>query len=136
MEMAPKKPEVAPTEVTPKAKRRTFSNGFKRKILAEVEAAADEPGKVAALLRKHGLYTSHLSEWRRARDGGELGGQEPTRRGPPPPVADPSAGRVRELELQLAQMTLRAERAEMLVELQKKVAALLSMPSTTNGETR
>ncbi len=136
MEMAPKRPEVAPTEVTPKAKRRTFSNKFKRTILAEADAAADEPGKVAALLRRHGLYTSHLSEWRRARDAGELGGQAPTPRGPTPRPDDASLARVRELEHQLAQMTLRAERAEMLVDLQKKVAALLSTTSTTNGETR
>jgi transposase len=136
MEMATKKPEVAPTEVTPKAKRRTFSNGFKRKILAEADAAADEAGKVAALLRRHGLYTSHLAEWRRARDAGELGGQAPTRRGPPPAADDGSQTRVRELELQLAKMTLRAERAEMIVDLQKKVAALLSSTSTTHGETR
>jgi transposase len=136
MEMAPKRPEVAPTEVTPKAKRRTFSNGFKRKILAEADAAADEPGKVAALLRRHGLYSSHLTEWRRLRDAGELGGQAPTRRGPTPTADDGAQGRLRELEHRLAQMTLRAERAEMLVDLQKKVAALLSITSTPSGETR
>lgn len=119
MEMVSKRPEVAPTEVTPKAKRRTFSNGFKRKVLAELDACADEPGKAAALLRRHGLYSSHLTEWRRARDEGLLGGQAPTRRGPPPSTGEDAQSRVRELELQLAQMTLRAERAEMLVTLQK-----------------
>jgi hypothetical protein len=49
MDMVTKKPEVAPTEVTPKAKRRTYSPAFKRKILAEADAAAAEPGKLAAL---------------------------------------------------------------------------------------
>lgn len=136
MEMATKKPAVAPTEVKPKAKRRTFSNAFKRKVLEEADALADEPGQVAALLRRHGLYSSHMTEWRRAREAGQLGGQAPTRRGPPPQAVDASAARVRELELELAQMTLRAERAELLVTLQKKLAALLSETSTPNGETR
>ncbi len=68
MDMVTKKPDVAPTEVTPKAKRRTYSPAFKRKILAEADAAAAEPGQVAALLRRHGLYSSHLTEWRRARE--------------------------------------------------------------------
>ena len=74
MDMVTNKPDVAPTEVTPKARRRTFSLAFKRKILAEADAAADEPGKIAALLRRQGLYSSHLTEWRRARDAGLLGG--------------------------------------------------------------
>lgn len=135
MEMGSKRPEVAPTEVTPKAKRRTFSNGFKRKVLTELDGCVDEPGKVAALLRRHGLYSSHLTEWRRAREEGLLGGQAPTRRGPLPAADADSLRRVRELELQLAQLTLRAERAEMLVTLQKKIAALLSSTSTPSGET-
>lgn len=136
MEMVTKKPEVASTEVNPKPKRRTFSNSFKRAVLAEADAVANEPGKTAALLRRHGLYSSHLTDWRRARDAGELGGNAPTRRGPSPVADDGAAARVRELELQLAQMTLRAERAEMLVDLQKKVAALLSATSTSVGERR
>lgn len=136
MDMVTKKPEVAPTEVTPKAKRRSYSPAFKRKILAEADAAAEEPGKVAALLRRHGLYSSHLTEWRRARDAGDLGGASPTRRGPAPQPPPDAADRVRELEQQLTQMTLRAERAEMLVTLQKKVAALLSIDLPPSGETR
>ena len=74
MDMVTKKPDVAPTEVTPKAKRRTYSAAFKRAILAEADAAAAEPGQVAALLRRHGLYSSHLTEWRRARRRGRVPG--------------------------------------------------------------
>ena len=137
MDMVTKKPDVAPTEVTPKARRRTFSLAFKRKILAEAEAAADEPGKIAALLRRQGLYSSHLTEWRRARDAGLLGGATSPRRGPAASTTatDPT-DRTRELEHQLALMTLRAERAEMLVALQKKLAGLLSIDLPTSGETR
>jgi len=135
MDMVTKKPVVAPTEVVPKSRRRTFSLAFKRKILAEADAAAEEPGKIAALVRRHGLYSSHLTEWRRARDAGLLGGTASPRRGPPPvaPSTD-DRERLRDLERQLALMTLRAERAEMLVAVQKKLAAMLSIEFPTNSE--
>ena len=136
MDMVTKKPVVAPTEVVPRARRRTFSLAFKRKILTEADAAADEPGKVAALLRRHGLYSSHLTEWRRARDAGALAEAAPVRRGPTPAATPKEAERVRELERQLTQMTLRAERAEMLVALQKKLVGLFSTDPTPGGETR
>ncbi len=136
MDMVTKKPDVAPTEVTPKAKRRTYSPAFKRKILAEADAAAAEPGQLAALLRRHGLYSSHLTEWRRARDAGALAEAAPVRRGPVPAPVAQDAARVRELEQQLTQMTLRAERAEMLVTLQKKLVGLFSTDPTPGGETR
>jgi transposase-like protein len=136
MEMSPKRSEVVPTEVTPKATRRTFSNTFKRTVLAEADAAGDEAGQIAALLRRYGLYSSHLSEWRRARDAGELGGPVARRRGPRPVLDATAQTRIQQLEQQLTQMTRRAERAEMVVELQKKVADLLSSASTPTGETR
>jgi len=134
--MVTKKPDVAPTEVTPRAKRRTYSPAFKRTILAEADAAAAEPGQVAALLRRHGLYFSHLTEWRRARDAGALEEAAPVRRGPTPAATPKEAERVRELVRQLTQMTLRAERAEMLVALQKKLVGLFSTDPTPSGETR
>ena len=136
MDMVTKKPDVAPTEVKPRAKRRTYSPAFKRAILAEADAAAAEPGQVAALLRRHGLYSSHLTEWRRARDAGALAEAAPVRRGPTPAATPKEAERVRELERQLTQMTLRAERAEMLVALQKKLVGLFSTDPTPGGETR
>ena len=132
MEMPTKKPDVAPTEVLPKARRRSFSNAYKRKVLAEADTCT-APGQLAALLRRHGLYSSHLTEWRRARDAGELGGRHASRRGPVPQPDDPRATQVRDLEHRLAQMTLRAERAETLVDLQKKVAAMLSGVSMMHG---
>jgi len=98
MDMVTKKPVVAPTEVTPRAKRRTYSPAFKRTILAEADAAAAEPGQVAALLRRHGLYFSHLTEWRRARDAGALAKAAPVRRGPTPAATPKEAERVRALE--------------------------------------
>lgn len=137
METVPNKSASPSTEVTPKPKRRSFNSKYKCEVLAEADAVAEEPGKIAALLRRHGLYSSHLTEWRRARDAGMLGGGNvAARRGPKPTAGDATHARVRELELQLASMTLRAERAEMLVDLQKKVAAMLSITSSPSGELR
>ena len=77
----PLHPEPVPTEVVAKAKRRRFTAEYKRKILREVDACT-EPGAIGALLRREGLYSSHLVEWRKLRDRGELAGLEPKKRGP------------------------------------------------------
>jgi transposase-like protein len=69
-----------PTEVTAKAKRRRFTAEYKRRILKEADAC--DRGELGALIRREGLYSSHLVEWRRARDAGELAGLVPRKRGP------------------------------------------------------
>jgi transposase-like protein len=102
--------------------RRRFTTAYKLKILAAV-ARCTKPGEVGALLRREGLYSSHLTAWRAAQARGELRG--PARpRGPVPRRPDPSLTRIAELERQVAKVTARAERAEALVAVQKKVAAL------------
>lgn len=123
----------APTEVTERTRRRVFSAEYKRRVLADVEACKD-PGGVSAILRREGLYSSHLVDWRRARDRGELGG--PTKkRGPKATPADERDKRIAELERLNAKLERRAIRAEALVELQKKVAELLGTPLTDPDET-
>jgi len=117
---------VPPTEVASKAKRRTFSVKEKLRILREADACPR--GEVGALLRREGIYSSHLCDWRQARDRGELSVVVPVRRGPKPAPRDPDAERIAELEKQLAQAIARAEHAEALVDLQKKIAALLGKP--------
>lgn len=124
---APRRPVVVPTEVSPKAKRRIFTAEYKRRILAEVDACT-ETGAIGALLRREGLYSSHLVDWRRCRDRGEL--DTPKKRGPRPRTPDERDRTIASLERELRQQKARAERAEALVELQKKVAALLSLSST------
>ncbi len=117
---------IPPTEVSSKARRRTFTAEYKLRIIQEVDACKGS-GQIGALLRREGLYSSQLTDWRHARDRGELA--DPSRkRGPKPAPKDPSADKVALLEKQLARMTARAEHAEALVELQKKVAALLGKP--------
>ena len=116
-------PEV---EVAAKATRRRFTLEYKRKI---VRAADGEktPGALGALLRREGLYSSHLTTWRAARDRGELAGA-PKKRGPVPQGSDPRDKKIADLERETVRWRKRAERAEALVEIQKKVAALLGTP--------
>ena len=82
------------------------------------------------MLRREGLYSSHLTTWRAARERGELAGA-PTKRGPVRRVADPRDKRITELERERTRWQKRAERAEALVELQKQIAALLGTPRAT-----
>lgn len=122
------RPVVSPTEVRPKGQRRTFSAEFKRGILAEVDACT-QPGAIGALLRREGLFSSHLTEWRAVRARGELEALAPKKRGPEAaPAPDARAREIDDLKRQLAKATIRAERAEALIDIQKKVAALLGTP--------
>lgn len=113
---------VPPTEVSPKAKRRRFSAEYKLRVLAELDACT-APGAVGVVLRREGIYSSHVSEWRRARDNGEL--IETRRRGPKPRPVDSRDRTIAALEIEIQLQKARADRAEALVELQKKVADLL-----------
>jgi len=115
-------------EVMAKATRRRFTTDYKRKIVREGDACTT-PGAIGALLRREGLYSSHLTTWRAARERGELTGA-PKKRGPARRVVDPRDKRITELERERTRWQKRAERAEALVELQKQVAALLGTPLT------
>ena len=114
-------------QVAAKPRRRTYTAEYKRRILKEADACAT-PGAVGALLRREGLYSSHLVVWRRARGRGELAALAPKKRGRKPTPVEARDRKIAELERQLVQMTGRAERAEALVELQKKLAVLLGRP--------
>ena len=116
-------------EVVAKATRRRFTVEYKRKIVREADGC-NTPGAVGALLRREGLYSSHLTTWRAARERGELAGA-PKKRGPARRGADPRDKRISELERERTRWQKRAERAEALVELQKQVAALLGTPLAT-----
>jgi transposase len=116
------------TGVSPTRTRRRFTVAFKRQML-DAAAQCTQPGELGALLRREGLYSSHLSVWRAAASRGELTGPAP-RRGPKPSLAkvpDSQDKRIADLERQLRRATARAERLELIVELQKKVAQLLGL---------
>ncbi len=105
-----------------KAQRRRFTAAYKLKVLDEA-ASCRAPGELGALLRREGLSSSHLAARRR----GELAGLA-VRRGPARRLPNPLIGRVAVLDRQLAAATKRAERAEAIVAVQKKIAALLGDP--------
>ena len=115
------------TEVVAKARRRRFTAEYKRRILREADRCT-HPGEIGVLLRREGLYSSHLTTWRAARDRGELAGLAPKPRGPKMTPADPRDKKIAEQEREIVRWKQRAERAEALVEVQKKVAALLGTP--------
>src|SRR5262245_54062760 len=117
--------EVPPTEVLPKAKRRTFSAAYKARILSE--AAACAPGELAALLRREGLYSSHLAKWRADRKAGGKKALAPSKPGPKPAPRPRTSERERTLERELQQTRRKLARAELLLTIQKKTADLLTL---------
>jgi transposase len=125
---------VKPTEVSAKATRRRFTTAEKLRILKEADACAHEKGAVTALLRREGLYSSHLTSWRRQRDAGQFG-KTPKKRGPVPVPPDPRDKQIAELERSLRKAEARADRYERLCALQKKVSELFGIPLETEDET-
>jgi transposase len=118
------RPAVPEVEVLARTTRRRFTAEYKRKILREANTCT-EPGAIGALLRREGLYSSNLTTWRAQRERGELAGLTPKKRGPAPKPTNPLAAKVAALERAVSREKARADRAEALVELQKKVAELL-----------
>ena len=96
---------AASTEVPPKAKRRTFSAAYKQRILQEADACRAS-GQLGALLRREGLYSSHLTTWRRQRDQGELGTKSRGKK------ADPQAKEVARLQRQNERLQAQLAQAE------------------------
>jgi transposase len=107
-------------EVPERARRRTFTAAYKQEILAAYEAAPD--GEKGAILRREGLYSSLITEWRRARDAGALAGlKQPRGR----PAADPRDARIARLERDKAKLEQELATARFVVEVQAKLQALL-----------
>lgn len=118
---------VPDAEVTAKARRRTFTAQYKIDILDAVEAAR-ESGTIGALLRREGLFSSHLTKWNAQRRAGALTGLAPRRRGPKAEPPNPLAKRNAELERENRRLLRRLAQADAICEIQKKVAALLGIP--------
>ena len=115
-------------QVVPKAKRRRFNAKYKLHILAEADNCT-ERGEVGALLRREGLYSSHLTDWRKQRDRGALEGLRGRKRGRKP---DRQATEIARLRQENEQLQSRLERAEKIIDVQKKLSQLLgTMPAET-----
>ena len=121
---APPRPDP---EVVADAKRRTFSAEYKQRILAEADAAT-ESGAIGALLRREGLYSSHLVTWRREREAGIRKGLTPRKRGPKS-RRNPQEDELQKLRRENQRLTEELRRAEIIIDVQKKVAALLGRPT-------
>lgn len=111
-------------EVPAKARRRSFTATYKLDILKEVEGCK-QPGEIGKILRREGLYSSHLSKWRAQREAGSLAGLRPKKRGRKPRPVDPQAQRVAQLERENARLRDQLAKAETIIEVQKKLSRLL-----------
>ena len=121
---APPRPDP---EVVADAKRRTFTAEYKQRILAEADAAAALPGAIGALLRREALYSSHLVTWRRERQAGILKGLTPHKRGPKS-KRSPQEDEIQKLRRENQRLTEELRKAEIVIDVQKKVGALLGWP--------
>ena len=111
-------------EVVAKPTRRQFSPEYRLRILEEADRCT-EPGEVGRLLRREGLYSSHLTAWRKARRKGALQGLSSNKRGAKPAKHNPLDGKVRELEATVARLEKDLRSAHTILEIQGKVAGLL-----------
>jgi transposase len=123
---APSPPRPDP-EVIADAKRRTFTAEYKLRILAEADAAAGQPGAIGALQRREGLYSSHLVTWRRERQAGMLKGLTPHKRGPKS-KRSPQEEEMQKLRRENQRLNEELRKAAIVIDVQKKVAALLGWP--------
>jgi transposase len=123
---------VPDPEVVVKAQRRRFTAAYKQRILQEADAST-QPGAVGAVLRREGLYSSHLSTWRHQRAQGELQGLTPAKRGR---QADPQAAEIVRLQRETDRLTAHLARAELIIEVQKKVSQLLGLPEIPRTEVK
>jgi transposase-like protein len=128
------KEAMSETEVVEKAKRRQYSAEYKQRILREAETCR-ATGEIGALLRREGLYSSHLTTWRRQCERGELEGLSPQKRGP---KADPQAIELGKLKRENERLRERLRKAELIIEVQKKVSQILgvALPESDQDEAR
>ena len=119
-------------EVIPQAKRRRFSAEYKLRVLAEADSCTQH-GEIGALLRREGLYSSHLSTWRKQRDEGQLEGLSGRKRGR---KAERHAAELAPLRRENEQLQVRLQQAETIIDVQKKLCGLLGLSVEPGSEPR
>ena len=125
---------VPSPEVPEKPVRRRFTAEYKLRILAEADACS-EPGMLGELLRREGLYSSHLATWRRQRDEGVLAGLAPKRRGRKAKPKNPLADENEQLRRENQRLKEQLRQAELIIGVQKKVSEMLNIPlKSPDGE--
>ena len=121
--VAPRAPDP---EVVAKPKRRQFSAEYRLRVLEEADRCT-RPGEIGRLLRREGLYSSHLSVWRKARRNGSLKALTPKKRGAKPAESNPLSPKVRQLEAKVARLEKELATAHTIIDVQGKVAGLLGL---------
>lgn len=129
-ESPPALPTIPDPEVAVKPKRRQFTAEYKRRIVQEAEACTP-PGEMGALLRREGLYSSHLTTWRQQRQRGELHGLAPAKRGR---QSDPHAAELARSQRENAELQAQVERAALIIDVQKKRSQLLGLPAMPSDD--
>jgi transposase-like protein len=119
-------------EVVERPARRRFSAEYKRRILREADHC-QKKGELGALLRREGLYASHLTMWRRAREKGEIGALSPKKRGRKATRNDPLYKENERLRREKAVVERKLKQAEILLDIQKKASELLGIPLNPPG---
>jgi transposase len=120
-----KPPGAVDPEVDSKVIRRRFSARYKRNILQEADKCG--PGGIAALLRREGLYSSHITTWRKQRELGEIAGLEPRKRGKKPVPRNPLAAENEKLRRETQRLQKHLHQAEVIIDVQKKLCDLLGL---------
>jgi hypothetical protein len=121
----PKLKAVPDPEVSDRPRRRTFTAEYKLSVLSELDGCT-EPGEAGAVLRREGLYSSHISEWRKKRAAGELQGLAPRKRGRR--SRNPLAAENARLERETARLQEELRKARLIIDVQKKLSEILNIP--------
>ena len=125
-------PPGSDCEVVARARRRTFSNADKRRILQAADLCT-KPGEIGALMRREGVYSSSLSTWRRQREAADLAALAPQKRGPKvDAAARADALHIAQLTRERDKLRIELDKAQLVIEVQKKVTALLDLLATTD----
>jgi transposase-like protein len=114
-------------EVRDKAVRRRFSAEYKLEILRKVDACTT-PGEVGKILRREGLYSSNLNTWRKQQEQGILEGLKPKKRGRKATPKNPLEDELKTARRDVVRLQRKLEQAETIIDIQKKVSALLGIP--------
>lgn len=122
---------TADPEVKPDAPRRRFTTQEKLRILEELDSCT-EPGQVGSLLRREGIYSSYVTRWRREREAGLLKPNARRKKGRRPNSEEQRAQEMAQLRAENQRLQLRLQKAEAIIEVQKKVSFLLGLEELTS----
>ncbi len=121
-------PAAASPELSGRPHRRNFTAQYKLRILDEIDHAAGTVGAIGAILRREGIYSSSITEWRRLRAAGAFEALSSVKRGPKPAASNSLSAEFAQLQRDNKRLQQRLERAEAVIDIQQKVALLIGLP--------